>query len=574
VRAPQVVRLWIVAPLAVVVVAGSGRDPAASRSGATPLAIAGIVRDARGPVADAVVRIQTTPRLTTTRADGTFTLSGVDRRRPVALSAFASGYYIAGPVMARPGDVDVALTLVTHTTDDHPDYQWLAASGPRGRRHCGECHSNPAAPASMLPFDEWRRDAHGTAALSRRFLSMYNGTDLSGQRRSPPTQHAFRADYGRFPLRPDATREYFGPGFKLDAPDSAGNCAACHAPAAAANAPYSTDVNRVTGAGREGVTCDICHKVWSVTLDPSTGLPYANRPGVLSLEFRRPAPDRQLFIGPFDDAAPGDDTFSPVQTRSQLCAPCHIGESWGVQIYDSFGEWLRSEYGHPVRGRTCQECHMPRRGATRVAPKAMGGRERAPATIFSHRMPGASDIDLLRAAARLDLTAARAEDTLRVDVRVTNATAGHHIPTDYPARNVLLVVEATDATGSPLRHLGSQIIPSWGGVGSDPDDFGGRPGKGYAKILEDLWTGVNPTTAFWQPTVVRADTRIPAGSTDATHYVFEVPRGAGDVVVNATLIYRRAFKELLAQKRWAVPDIVMAASRITLRSSSRTSGSE
>jgi hypothetical protein len=209
---------------------------------------------------------------------------------------------------------------------------------------------------------------------------------------------------------------------------------------------------------------------------------------------------------------------------------------------------------------------MPRRGATRVTPKAKGGRERRSDTIFSHRMLGASDVSLLQAAARLDVTAERAADKLRVDIRVTNANAGHHIPTDYPARNVLLVVGATDATGFNLRHVGSQIIPLWGGVGPDPDGFAGRPGKGYAKVLEDLWTGVSPTSAFWQPTVLRADTRIPAQSTDVTHYEFEVPRGTGDIVVDAKLIYRRAFKELLVQKRWAVPDVVMATSRIALRS--------
>ena len=40
------------------------------------------------------------------------------------------------------------------------------------------------------------------------------------------------------------------------------------------------------------------------------------------------------------------------------CAPCHFGQFWGTQIYNSFGEWLDSSYSDPETGRTCQDCHM------------------------------------------------------------------------------------------------------------------------------------------------------------------------------------------------------------------------
>ena len=58
-----------------------------------------------------------------------------------------------------------------------------------------------------------------------RFLSLYNGTDLAGT-------------------------AAVGPGYKVDLPDTAGNCATCHAPGAAANAPFAADMNALGGVER------------------------------------------------------------------------------------------------------------------------------------------------------------------------------------------------------------------------------------------------------------------------------------------------------------------------------------
>jgi hypothetical protein len=287
-------------------------------------------------------------------------------------------------------------------------------------------------------------------------------------------------------------------------------------------------------------------------------------PGVLSIEFLRPPEGHQLFIGPFDDVAPGEDTYSPLQNRSQFCAPCHFGQFWGVQVYNSFGEWLASPYSNPETGQTCQDCHMPHRGATHFVRPDKGGLKRDPQTIFSHLMPGAADAALLQDTAKLEVEAQRQGDRIQVEVRVTNEKAGHHIPTDHPARNILLVVSATDAQGQALEYLGDQVIPDWGGVGNDPDDYAGRPGKGYAKILEELWTEVSPTAAYWNPTVIREDTRIPALAVDVTHYEFRAPANGAPIMVEVRLIFRRAFKELAELKSWGIQDIEMERGMITL----------
>jgi hypothetical protein len=524
--------------------------------------ISGQVRCDGRPVAGAVVRVQATDTVTSTDRLGHFTVllrGSIDR---VRLTAFAPGYYIAGPLLVSPGEKGIILQLKKHPAFDNPDYSWIPGRG-SDPRNCQSCHSEPGNPDSFLPFDEWNKDAHGSSATNRRFLSVYNGTDLNGANRSPLTRYAIHREYGKIQLPPSNSEPFFGPGFKLDFPIVAGDCAACHLPAAAAGAPYETDPNRAEGAGKEGVTCDVCHKIWAVRLNPSTGTPYPNTPGVLSLVFRRPEREHQLFLGPYDDVAPGEDSFSSLQNQSRICAPCHFGQFWGIPIYNSYGEWRNSPYSDMMNGKTCQDCHMPHRGAKRAALASKGAPERDSNTVFSHLMPGASDTRLLQNTARVALRAVRDGRLLKVNVTVLNEKAGHHIPTDHPSRNILLVVTAVSDSGEALRFVKGPIIPAWGGLGNEPDDYGGRPGRGYAKILEEVWTETTPSVAYWNPTIVRQDTRIPALGTDASEYEFEAADG-GPVKISARLIFRRAFKKLMKEKKWEIRDILMNEVQLVL----------
>jgi uncharacterized protein (TIGR03437 family) len=531
----------------------------------TASSITGVVKDAAGPVSGAVVRVQATSVSATTNNQGEFTLSGLPNLPTMPLTAWAPGYYIAGPVTAKPGDSGVSFALRALPAADNPSYAWASGFSSSGQDvNCQNCHAAISSNSPQLPFDEWQLDAHGTSAQNRRFLSMYNGTDLSGQDQSPLTRHVYEQDYGLVPLPPDPSLPYYGPGFKLDFPQSAGNCAACHLPAAAVDAPYDTDPNAVTGVGRESVACDFCHKVWSVQLDASTGNPYPNTPGVLSFGLRRPPAGQQFLAGPYDDVAPGDDTLSSLQNQSQFCAPCHFAQFWGVQVYNSFGEWLASPYSDPVNGQTCQDCHMPHRGATLVARADQGGLTRDPKTIFSHLMPGATDQSLLQSAAGLTLEANQSGPLIHVTVTVSNDKAGHHIPTDHPSRNILLIVSATDSGNQGLVSLDGPVVPSWGGTDSAPGAYGGKPGRGFARILQELWTEVAPTAAYWNPTVLQQDTRIPALSQDVSEYDFLAPAAGGAVHVAANLVFRRAFRQLSIWKQWNDPDILMKQAVVTV----------
>jgi hypothetical protein len=529
-------------------------------------AISGIVLDqANMPIASAIVRAKATGNYSVADNNGRFTLSDLPNMETIVLTAWKEGYYIGGGEDKYVvGSTNAKLVLRKIPEGDNPNYQWISAFAKEGKSgNCENCHSDSADPSEALPLAEWRGDVHALSVHNIRFLTMYLGQDVNGNR-SAQREYGFNRDYGKIPLRPNLSKPYFGPGYKLDFPDTAGDCADCHAPVDAINAVYEIDPAKVTGVGAEGVTCDFCHKVWDVRLDHSTGLPLPNMPGVLSFEFRRPAAGDQFFAGPFDDVAPGHDTYTPIQQQSQFCAACHYGRFWDTQIYNSFGEWLKSPYSNPATGKTCQACHMPQAKNDHFARLDKGGMNRDSQTIFSHRMPGASDIELLQNAVTMTANAIKKDNRLIIEVEITNDRTGHDIPTDSPLRQMILLVNVTDENGQLLPMSAGERVPDWGGVGDSIDGYyAGLPGKGFAKILSELWTNVTPSGSYWNPTKILSDDRIAAFATDISTYIFAAPAG-GKANIKITLLFRRAFKELMDQKGWDVPDIIMEQQTFTV----------
>lgn len=534
----------------------------------SPIILSGIVTGDDGPLPGAIVRVQTTEYSAITNEDGNFLLDISNLgEESYALTGWAPGYFCSGPVIASPDSTEIEIDLIPHHGFDNPDYAWLPSeyhAGQGENQGCAECHSSIGTQfESSLPVDEWRLDNHSQAAINPLFLTMYNGTDLIGNQ-SPNTQYGHSRDYGSFPLRPNTELPYYGPGYKLDFPKTAGNCAACHTPAAAVNKPYGIDPNLLSGTGAEGVPCDFCHKIWDVNLDPTTGMPFPNMPGVMSFEFRRPPDGHQFFAGPLDDVAPGEDTYSPLQTQSQFCAPCHFGVFWDTVIYNSFGEWIESSYNDPEGGQTCQDCHMPRLDVEYFALPDQGGLERDPMMIYSHRMPGAADEEFLQNAVSMTVDPRREGEHLIVEVAIVNDQTGHHVPTDSPLRHMILLVEASDLNGELLVQADGPTVPDWGGIG-DPEEgyYGGLPGKAYAKVLQELWTEVMPSGAYWNPTRIVSDNRIAANESDLSTYTFAL-NTENKAQVKVTLIFRRAFIDVIDQKAWESADIIMEQETLTV----------
>jgi hypothetical protein len=544
-----------------------------------PVTLKGVVRNAAGPVAGAVVRVAVTDNKTTSGKDGGFVLRQVDASAAFTVTAWLAGHYV-GWASLKPDSPEitagrpVSITLKAHYVGDNPQYTWFSFNGVEGSASCAICHTqNP----------EWEADAHSQAAVNPRFLSMYSGNHVDG-REGQMTR--FSSDGKALP--PDPATD-FGPGYKLDNPSRAGNCAACHTPLASkiSNAqncgwsgchtsltaerspngvvPPAPSPLNLTGDAAEGITCDFCHKIGDVYLDKAK-MPLPDMPGILSYRLYRPAEGDQLFFGTFDDI-PRRDTYLPLLEQSEYCAPCHYGVfggvvgvghvGGGVEIYNSYGEWLNSAWSDPDTGKTCQECHMPVADYDYFVFPEKGGQPR-PGQLHVHKMPGAADETLLQNSVTLTATAALKGNQIVVDVSITNDQTGHHIPTDAPIRSMMLVVTARDDAGKLLALQEGPALPGWTG------DYAGQPGRAYAKILRDDWTGETPTGAYWRPVTIVEDTRLAAFQTDRSRYTFTLPASQAGANVEARLVFRRAFAKLAEQKGWTDPDILMERETIKL----------
>jgi hypothetical protein len=561
-----------------------------SLGGLTSLALAqsqatlrGVVVDGKGPVAGAQVRIQLSDKMTLSAKDGSFTLSGVSGSDPLTVTAWAPGYYIGWNTAIANG-APLTITLNAHYVSDNANYEWFeqkfGQSKIEGSAACGVCHTaNP----------EWQQDAHAQSASNVRFQTLYNGTDVQG-RQSPLTKR--NPDGSADP--PDPSQPYFGPGFQLDNQGRAGSCATCHTPAAAKlpnnqNCAWSgchqgstlqhdynlPDVSPwptgLKGDAAEGISCEFCHKIGAVTINKKTGLPYEDSPGILSLRLFRPSqPGQDIFFGPFDDVVRTDlpearDSYLPLQSESKFCAGCHYGVlggvvgnmqvSGGLLVYSSYMEWLASPYSDPETGKTCQDCHMPSVDYDYFVFLDKGGTRRNPQQINNHRMLGKNDADFLASAVSMTATARLQNNQVAVTVSVVNDNAGHAVPTDSVLHHVILAVEVRDENGKQLALRSGAALPAWSG------DYAGLPGRTFAKIIKDKWTGDVPSAAFWRQAEVAADTRLQPFIPQSSHYIFAGFAGQ-TASVEVKLIYRRAFQELMQQKGWEDPDIVMKQTKL------------
>lgn len=538
-----------------------------------PASISGIVQSAQGPLAGAIVQIKGSPNKTTTLANGSFTLSGISGTTPISVTAWSQGYYV-GWTDLNPSAPDwkggqgFTITLKPLPEKDNVSYPWFSWEGVKGSASCGLCHRE---------HKEWLTDAHSKSATNPRFLSIYTGNHVNGD-----LNQSIQWGGQGLPLPPDPSKPYYGPGFRLDTPNRGGNCATCHTPVASkvpndtncgwsgCHTDLTTERSRgvitastlpigTSGDGAEGITCDFCHKIGEVILDPHTRLPKPDMPGILSMKVYRPDEGQQIFFGPWVDVT-RRVSYSPLQEKSEYCAACHygvfggvvgVGEvSGGVVVYNSYGEWLKSPYSNPKTGKTCQQCHMPALETKVSVFPEKGGIQRDYLSLHDHYMPGAADTKLLQNSVTMKTTATRVGNQMQVNVSITNDRVGHDIPTDAPMRQMILVVEAKDANGKLLTLVKGPLNPAHAG------NFGGQPGKTFMKVLKDEWTGEAPTAAYWRPVSLVEDTRLPALATDTTQYTFDLPSGQ-NAQVSVRLVFRRNFEKLMKEKGWTDPDILM-----------------
>lgn len=542
--------------------------------GATTGSISGVVKDGDDPVAGVTVTLQGSDISAVTDASGAFTLNNVPARLAgsARISSWKEGYYCGLLVDVNVPARGVVVSIRRHLLIDFSSYEWLP---PEGETGCIQCH--PALTAMS------KQDAHMGSAVNPRFLSTYYGQDVQGNQSPDTTYTIITTQWGTFevPEPYDTTKPYYGPGWRIDFPASRGACTSCHIPGAATNG--DVDPKSVTGADKYGVHCDFCHKIGTVHLEKNTGLPPVSLPGVQSIDLFRPdtASWAQLFMGSLADGNSTDEgILSPyggidvvtleakrnLYGESRYCAACHYGGFWGKAVYTSYQEWAESSYADKTSAKfkTCQGCHMPSPTTynggvlTNIAP-GKGGIERNPNALHSHNMTIPAEM-LQKSTLTMKATATNVSTSgneITVNVTLTNDQTGHHIPTDSPWRQMILLVEARDSHGNMLTLKSGSTLPPWCGIG---DYAGGyyayMPGKAYAKVLKELWTNVVPAVSYWRHTTVDSDTRLAALTSDSTEYVFYTS-GTGSTVT-VKLIYRRAYIDVMVQKKWNSPDIIMA----------------
>ena len=516
----------------------------AAPAGAEPLT--GTVVDSDGhPIEGARVRIapvtgSLAPISPTTHAtsdaDGNFsTESPVSSRGTLYIGIGKPGYVNLAGNLQLSGTLDLGpLAIEALAPIDNVAYQWWKPFWPKDDQTdvgCNACHGEQA--------EAWGETLMAKSAIDPLVLSYYEGKDLDG--------------------------EIAGEGYRLDNPDEPGPCANCHAPAASIDAPDETVLTEVEGVALEGVFCDVCHKVRDVVPDGG--------PGVAgSLLFHRPSAWAGLFaFGPFENiSGPMGSSYNAVIGTSRFCAGCH---EWtndaGVPVLSTFSEWSEVS-GADADALQCQDCHMKKKfGAEyRGEPEGeyefliddphvrqMHGVRRPVSTVYPHGFRGG--LDLIQEAADVGLEVSQDGRTgeLVVTATVENVNAGHALPTGMPFRHMMIVVEAT-VDGEPAAQVGGSTVPDYGGTGDADDDFGGRPGKGYARVLGDGAGGRN--TPFWKATEVIEDTRIRGGESDTVVLRFAAPAEDANASVRARLVYRRAFIDMIRTKKWDVEDVVLA----------------
>jgi hypothetical protein len=400
------------------------------------------------------------------------------------------------------------------------------------------------------------------------------GTDVYGNQSQQIRWDILEDGQKIYPLI-DPLQPSFGPGYQLDYPVSNGNCVFCHVPAAHAGTRQEMDLSAMIlnspgthqDAITEGVTCDVCHKVTDVQVGKNQ-LPYDDRPGVLSMSILRPILAGQFNAGPMAFQSILDTgskrTCYPVFSESRFCAPCHYGKFANTLIYGSYQEWLESPYSKPESYRSCQDCHMlseEQIGVTLRADRAACSGTNVNFKKFGHNMmkydidrenPTRSIPTIVKEAAQISLEPKLEGGQIKLKVTVLNTKAGHKFPTDSPLRHLILLIEARDWRNNPLLQTDGPRVPLWAAP-----DYGGSPGQIFANILKDKDTNLAPSFSYWNPVENAwqgSDTRLLPWVPAESNYAFAAPYDR-TARITATLIYRKAFMNVVQQKGWQFGDL-------------------
>lgn len=480
----------------------------------------------------------------------------------------------------------------------------------------------PAAAAELGPGPAWRgvrpagrNEVFATgdgcalchsAAPKAVAMRSPTGEDLSphGLWQATPMGNAFRDPFWRAQMAQEVAA---APERQREIESS---CLVCHAPMAhhsrrlAGLEPPTFDEVKDDALAQDGVSCTVCHQAGPDGLGE-----FASFGGNLDIER-----GRRIF-GPHADPSGAPmiqhSAYTPEHgahiSESALCGSCHtlIGEHAGHSFPEQtpYLEWrnssFSSEAGDNPDARSCQSCHMPEFGDTKIA-RNPGGRDfNIPLrpNYSAHLFVGGNAflLDMLRenaeelgvsappeALERMALATRRQlaekttrvaiEDAVRKDgelsftVAVENLT-GHKFPSGYPARRAWLEVDvragrdvlfasgAADERGriqgvddeSALPHVdrirtASEVLV-WELVALDDS---GEPTTLLSKmatrakdnrLLPKGWRADGPHTELTAPVGTDGDSDFGAGG-DRAHFTVPIGDATGPLRVVAWVRYQ------------------------------------
>lgn len=313
-----------------------------------------------------------------------------------------------------------------------------SAAEPKSSDECGACHRDI--------YRMWRGSAHAEATEDPFFYQAYR-------------------DVASGPMKSRA---------KI--------CLDCHAPMAIVKG----DRDLKLGLSREGVNCEFCHSLAEV-------------------EITERGPVHRLDVGNVKrgtiaeaDSPAHDVAYSDLHETSRICAPCHeYVTDDGTAILTTYTEWESSSFAE--KGETCQSCHMAVTQGQVVDPKI--GRE-SNAEVNLHEMPGGHSIHQLLKALNVKVHPRREDDTVFVDISVSNVGAGHAVPTGMPGRKIILevAIDAGKAGAMSERRVYGKT-------------FKNRSGKTLEHVADYFGPGV----------LLESDSRIQPDEERAETFEFPVP---------------------------------------------------
>jgi hypothetical protein len=521
--------------------------------------IRGRVISEYGPVENARVRVAGTETFVLTDRQGNFEFS-TERLtgKKFWVTAGKEGWFNNGQVALPSGRMN-DIFLYPIYLNDRPDYRFISPVT------CSRCH------VKLTRYWDKSKMAHTTS--NPKVLDIYYGRDALQQKN-------------------------VAPGYRLDNPNSKGNCVVCHAPSVAASRAWTKDLETALWSARtewDGISCDYCHKVRNVISDKTR--PSGKKP---VLERQTAAKGSSIMVfGPYDDVVvpPMGASYSPIYDKGRFCSTCHghfkqleKGKFWDHSKVYSASEWkgfglkedtilpiqtTYREWEHwqnqlspkdPNKGKKCQDCHMSWR--KEMLPydnyvidgnaRNMWGTYRSPKNIRPHHFDGGTKTQL-KTALLMELDGKINGNKLAINVYITNTNGGHWVPTGETMRSVMLVIDAVDSNGKSLKMIKGEQLPEWTGKGKvEAGNYAGLSGSVFARVLKD--DNGNLNVPFWRATAIAADTRIRPKTTVTLNYEFILKDPEDEPTVEAKLIYRPVMRPLAKSKKWTVEDILMTSS--------------